>query len=324
MEAPPNTKNPEGLMSRRQFLRNAGIGAGIAVGGIVLGSLAGPQENEPPLSPEQTTKSDNPEFTYFINNHPLLVNLSSGQKKMAEKLVEQQVRHYKREGMDQPTASLKDLKLEDVKKRAEDSARWRKLIYEKAENLGYKTDSFAFSIACGMIFVESEGDKNKPGGLFQLDPELAQTISNDMNIDLGENNIRLNNPDINTTIALEYIDSLYKVFPDPSICAWAFNLGERIMGRAIYACVLQNLGTSDEQIKAINDRFESKDPKNPATAYYIRELELNFINILKSVEAASSMRADLKELGEDFDEGHKDYVPRILAGEYIIQTQTTA
>ena len=100
----------------------------------------------------------------------------------------------------------------------------------------------------------------------------------------------------------------------------AFNLGELMMARAIHAYVITT-ATINEQRADVEKRFAST--KEVATAYYAGFYKLNYASFLEDNPAAEAARdsltRDLKVHGEKFDDVHKHYVSKVLAGDYIMR-----
>ena len=313
-----NISEPKpGLMSRRRFIRNTTLSVGATAAGSAAG-IALIQKASQPAQRESLPTSEpdinyiNPELAPFINDHPMLINFSDYHRAVAAQRTEQEIYDYKRE-KNPRFASLKEAVIEDVSQRARNSASYQMLIDEKANLLGFKPDSFVRKVAPAVIFVESEGEEGS--NLFQLEPVIAQAIANELGIDLGKDRKHLLNPHVNTMIALEYMSRLYKLFPDPTLAIWAFNLGETIMANAIYAYVMST-AKSEAQEEFIKNKFKSKS--EAATTYYVGFLKINFVDLSQSQAAVDSIRADLANLGEPF-EYHQNYVPKVLAGDFLIQ-----
>lgn len=334
----PEESKPEETLSRRGFLRKAAVkgaqATAMVAAGNTIGAFLGPSgilsPNHPPANepnpqtsvalaePLQEPEPPKSELFDYLNNHPLLVNLSAAQRREVEHSVEKQIMYYRREDEGKQFATLGQIKSPGLLKRIKDSGDWQDRVNRIATERKFSLDSFARRTLIGMIFAESEGDESE--NLFQIDPKTAKELAKKHGIDLGKDNENLSDPETNIALALEYLDKLYDLFPDPTLAVWTYNLGEGTMGIGIYECVMENWGTNPQEREAIENKFESDDP---ATAYYINILKLNFINILKSKAAVEGIKKNLKKMGEVFEGPHQDYIPRVLAGGYLIRSTPT-
>ena len=315
--------------TRRQVLKVGALAAVAATAAAFLARLRLGEDTSPvaanPIPPEDSPTLEsvvNPELTEFINNHPLLINMTAEQKKQTVLWVASQDEHYHSYNIPANSPKTEELKKERVlylKKRAEKSQSLTPLINEKAFNLGYVNNSPIAEISPAITFVESGGGLDSDN-LFQLEPEVGEVIADDLNINLGKNLENLTNQDVNATIAMEYLARLKRVCFDPSLTVWAFNLGELMMARAIHAYVITT-ATINEQRADVEKRFAST--KEVATAYYAGFYKLNYASFLEDNPAAEAARdsltRDLKVHGEKFDDVHKHYVSKVLAGDYIMR-----
>ena len=256
---------------------------------------------------QETKESPAPsDLALFLKNHPLAINLTTEQKQTAEKWVQEQVWHYQRRGL---------LGL-NYTARIKASGKWTNLINEQADKLGLSENSFARFILPGLIFVESGGkedaDNSIAKGLCQLRPATVRKIAEELSLNLGINDTGLFNPDINIALALKYLNSLLKSYPDPSLALWAYHLGEAGLIDAIYSYTVNALPKSTRQ--EINNRFS--DRNQIATAYYTKQFQLNFVNMLTSDVVRDSLRKNRS--GDDTEY----YVSRVLAGDYLINSQS--
>jgi|SRR3989344_6041898 len=325
-----DSDSPEKKPSRRELLKTGALltGIGVAVAGLLakfIGNEPTPPTAAGPVLPEEpeTTEAEvNSELEEFINKHPLLINMTAEQKKQTVLWVASQDEHYHSYNIPANSPKTEELKKERVlylKKRAEKSQSLTPLINEKAFNLGYVNNSPIAEISPAITFVESGGGLDSDN-LFQLEPEVGEVIADDLNINLGKNLENLTNQDVNATIAMEYLARLKRVCFDPSLTVWAFNLGELMMARAIHAYVITT-ATINEQRADVEKRFAST--KEVATAYYAGFYKLNYASFLEDNPAAEAARdsltRDLKVHGEKFDDVHKHYVSKVLAGDYIMR-----
>lgn len=316
--ASPDVGEVKDKQTRRTFLKNAFFAALGGIAGVLVyhhsRSSTSPAELSAKLSPSEPPKM-NPELIPFMENHPLLINLTDYQKLVMSSYLTQQIRYYERLSEDTEVASLIEAAPLDVKERAQQSASYQELIDKKADLLDIDEQSFIRKIASSLVFVESEGEEES--NLFQLEAPIAKDVAEKLGIELGEKMKHLNNRDINAMIALAYLKRLYRVFPDPTLAVWAFNLGEQIMSNAIYAYVMGTANTESQQ-EAIKQKFKSKT--EVATTYYVGFMKINYVNLFQSQEAAESITKDLAEHGEPYDQVHQFYVPKVLAGDYLIQS----
>lgn len=321
-----DSDSPEKKLSRRELLKTGAlVGVGTALAAAVFSTESGnPLPPKSPDEPEVYTDfaEVSPELSKFINNHPLLANMTEAQKQQTAIWVAEQDNFYHSYNIPTNSPKTAELKLERanyLKKRAEKAEALRPLINEKAHNIGYIDDSPIAKISPAITFVESGGGLDSDN-LFQLEPEVAKVIANQLNIDLGENLEKLTNKDVNATIAMEYQAQLKRVCFDPSLTVWAFNLGELMMARAIHAYVITTT-TTNEQRADIEKRFASTE--EVATAYYAGFYKLNYASFLEDNPAAKAARdsltRDLKVHGEKFDDVHKHYVSKVLAADFLMK-----
>lgn len=307
----PETREPKEA-TRRTVVKGLATAAGAAAV-VSTGIHLRPSSDPNPIQIPPAEQPDNLDFSLYIDSHPLLVNLPTDKKQIVETWTTEQINHYKRRSF---------FLFRDVQDRVNRSASWVELVNQKADNLGFRSNSYVRDVLTYLIFVESGGnenagkdkiDKNAARGLCQVRLFSVEPIAKELGIKLDPSETALLNPDINITLALEYLHRLNTIFPDPTIAVWAYHLGELNMGRAIHAYVEDTLGKTEADKQTIEAKF--KDLKSPATSYYIKSLNLNFVDLLTSKAVVNQLKKD-KAFGDDTEY----YVSRIIAAGYLMRS----
>lgn len=228
----------------------------------------------------------------------------------AQRKVEAQIAHYKQ-------------KEKDLQGRINKTLRYKDMAMSVARSFGFKPDSPVLELLLGLIFVESGGnpeaiagkpnrkrgekidekkDKEKARGLCQVRPDTAKEIAGRLGLRLSDDS--LFDPQINITLALEYLDHLYnKLFPDLGIAFWAYHLGEGSMTLAIKTYLTEELKVPEVVIKAVLSNKE-----RPGTFKLIKDYNLTFLELIDS----EKVREELK-IKNTFNDDTEFYVPRIGA-----------
>lgn len=233
-----------------------------------------------------------------------------------------------------------------LKKTAQKVNAFDKDIIEIGKNLGYSPNSPILEILPALIFEESLGEqkaKSPSGatGLCQLHMPTAKDMLTRLRSKQQESGVKkaLDNiryvynpntksyePDLedkttNITLALEYLNYLYGLFPDTATALWAYNIGPGNMRYALQTYMAKDIHKPiDIQLDSINmykgtEEERRKAMKQNGSYKVMQENNINFINLYSS----DAVIEELTKKGV-FKTNTKHYVTRIAAAYIILNT----
>jgi len=191
----------------------------------------------------------------------------------------------------------------------------------------------------GLIFAESKGDKGakSPAGATGLSQVMKKTAiklfeelkaSGDAKklgilhvdlMDLKKNDLA--DPRTNIIFGLKYFQELMRMYYDPTLAIWAYNMGPGNLNKLIMAEVEDTISKIGDPLKKRAAELEYNkmlsDIKRPGTSHLAEKYKLNFSNMMTSAAVQREM--------DKFEDFNKDealrYVPRVASAARIFQVK---
>ncbi|GEM_PF-2559104 len=193
---------------------------------------------------------------------------------------------------------------EELKNTLERCEGYRSIVNGVASELELDQDfrkSGIIDLIPNLIFVESNGkpesvsDAIGAKGLCQLKDDTAAEQA----AKIGMTSYDIFDPKTNITLAMKYLEEMYRYFPETGLTIWSYHLG---MGNMVDA-VANYLGRSDVTI----DNAFAGEP--PLIAQLITNGRINFENLVESLYVQSQIK------NGKFGDDTQHYFPRVLAAE---------
>ncbi|MDO8639560.1 MAG: transglycosylase SLT domain-containing protein [bacterium] len=328
----PKDKSPLGSkMTRRDFLKESvkkieqfGAAGVTAKLGLSIPFQPPSFGNENKIIVGDGEQMEEDPIRAYVNSSALFRNCSRYEKKKAEEIINSQ--YDKDTGEDG-----KEKKIQRVKE------------LRNNPNIDYLANITGFHVASPfrrliypLIYVESSGEEAAVGGgtdfglcqiqmptakrmLEKLRDERNMIALNEVQVGADERP-NLKDPATNVILALEYLNSLYRAYPDYSLALWAYNLGEGNMYKAVETYLREDAGLTDSEINNLLNKV-GKDKKEKDEIFAqrqekFRRLGLNYIKL-------TSSKAVMKMFEEMTDPPIKPstfpYVSKIASADMVLE-----